>query len=139
MEKWNKDNPLKVFEAFAGYGSQSLALRRVKARINAQFGYSNGLNPDIEGFDFKVVGISRLTLMLSRRTKLYTETVLTMVTSVRLIGRKCRTLICLPIHFHARTFQTPDCRKVCQKAVVQDQDFFGSAGRQLRQRCRSIC
>lgn len=60
MEKWNKDNPLRVFEAFAGYGSQSLALRRVKARINAQFGYSNGLNPDIEGFDFEVVGISEI-------------------------------------------------------------------------------
>lgn len=56
--KYNKQNPLRVFEAFAGYGSQSLALRRVKARINAQYGYSNGLNPDIEGFDFKVVGIS---------------------------------------------------------------------------------
>ena len=58
MEKWNKDNPLRVFEAFAGYGSQSLALRRVKARINAQFGYSNGLNPDIEGFDFFKISVT---------------------------------------------------------------------------------
>ena len=58
MEKWNKDNPLRVFEAFAGYGSQSLALRRVRERSRAQYGYSNGLNPDIEAFDFKVVGIS---------------------------------------------------------------------------------
>lgn len=46
MSKYNKDNPLKVFESFAGYGSQSLALYRVKKRI-----------PD---FDFKVVGISEI-------------------------------------------------------------------------------
>ena len=58
MSKYNKENPLRVFEAFAGYGSQSLALNRVKARDRAKYGYSNGLNPDIEGFDFKVVGVS---------------------------------------------------------------------------------
>ncbi len=28
--KYNKDNPLRVFEAFAGYSSQSLALQRLK-------------------------------------------------------------------------------------------------------------
>lgn len=60
MSKYNKENPLRVFEAFAGYGSQSLALKRVRARSRAQYGYSNGLNPDIEAFDFKVVGISEI-------------------------------------------------------------------------------
>ena len=60
MSKYNKENPLRVFEAFAGYGSQSLALRRVRERSRAQYGYSNGLNPDTEGFDFKVVGISEI-------------------------------------------------------------------------------
>lgn len=42
--KYNKKNPLKVFEAFGGYGSQSLSLRRLKEH------YPN--------FDFKVVGYS---------------------------------------------------------------------------------
>lgn len=41
---YTKENPLRVFEAFGGYGSQSLALRRLK-----------GDNPE---FDFKVVGYS---------------------------------------------------------------------------------
>lgn len=43
---YNRDNPLRVFEAFAGYGSQSLALERLKANY-----------PD---FDFRVVGISEI-------------------------------------------------------------------------------
>ena len=42
--KYNKENPLKVFEAFGGYGSQSLSLCRLKEHY-----------PD---FDFKVVGYS---------------------------------------------------------------------------------
>lgn len=46
MSKYNKENPLRVFEAFAGYGSQRMAFERVKKRI-----------PD---FDFKVVGISEI-------------------------------------------------------------------------------
>ena len=43
MSEWNKDNPLRVFEAFAGYGSQHMAFDRIKRQI--------------PGFDFKVVGI----------------------------------------------------------------------------------
>ena len=46
MNQWNKDNPLRVFEAFAGYGSQHMAFDRIKKRI--------------PGFDFKVVGISEI-------------------------------------------------------------------------------
>lgn len=46
MSKYNKENPLRVFEAFAGYGSQHMAFERVKKRI--------------PGFDFKVVGISEI-------------------------------------------------------------------------------
>jgi DNA (cytosine-5)-methyltransferase 1 len=46
MSKYNKENPLRVFEAFAGYGSQHLAFDRIKKRI--------------PGFDFKVVGISEI-------------------------------------------------------------------------------
>lgn len=42
--KYNKDNPLRVFEAFGGYGSQSLALKRLKR--------------DYPQFDYKVVGYS---------------------------------------------------------------------------------
>ena len=41
---YNKDNPLRVFEAFGGYGSQSLALKRLKR--------------DFPDFDYKVVGYS---------------------------------------------------------------------------------
>lgn len=44
--EYNKDNPLRVFEAFAGYGSQSLALQELKDS-----------NPE---FDFKVVGFSEI-------------------------------------------------------------------------------
>lgn len=44
MIKYNKDNPLRVFEAFAGYGSQALALKRLKE--------------DFPEFDYKIVGWS---------------------------------------------------------------------------------
>ena len=43
---YNQQNPLRVFEAFAGYGSQSLAFKYLKEK-----------HPD---FDFKVVGISEI-------------------------------------------------------------------------------
>ena len=43
---YNKQHPLRVFEAFAGYGSQSLAFKYLKEK-----------HPD---FDFKVVGISEI-------------------------------------------------------------------------------
>ena len=46
MSKYNIQNPLRVFEAFAGYGSQSLAFKYLKEK-----------HPD---FDFKVVGISEI-------------------------------------------------------------------------------
>lgn len=46
MNKYNRQNPLRVFEAFAGYGSQSLAFKYLKEK-----------HPD---FDFKVVGISEI-------------------------------------------------------------------------------
>ena len=46
MNQWNKDNPLRVFEAFAGYGSQHMAFDAIK--------------PEIPDFDFKVVGISEI-------------------------------------------------------------------------------
>ena len=46
MNKYTKENPLRVFEAFAGYGSQHMALERMKEQIS--------------GFDFKVVGISEI-------------------------------------------------------------------------------
>ena len=46
ISKYNKKNPLRVFEAFAGYGSQSLAFKYLKDK-----------HPE---FDFKVVGYSEI-------------------------------------------------------------------------------
>lgn len=46
MEQYNISNPLRVFEAFAGYGSQAMALQRLKEQ-----------NPT---FDYRVVGISEI-------------------------------------------------------------------------------
>lgn len=46
ISKYNKQHPLRVFEAFAGYGSQSLA-----------FKYLQENHPE---FDFKVVGYSEI-------------------------------------------------------------------------------
>ena len=46
MIEYTKENPLRVFESFAGYGSQSMALQRLKDN------YPN--------FDFKVVGFSEI-------------------------------------------------------------------------------
>lgn len=46
MSKYNKENPLRVFEAFAGYGSQHMAFERIKESV--------------PGFDFKVVGVSEI-------------------------------------------------------------------------------
>lgn len=46
MEKYTKERPLRVFEAFAGYGSQHLAFNRIRKQF-----------PE---FDFKVVGISEI-------------------------------------------------------------------------------
>lgn len=48
MEKYNKEHPLRVFEAFAGIGAQSLALERLKHNF-----------PD---FDYKVIGISEVEM-----------------------------------------------------------------------------
>lgn len=47
--KYNHDNPLRVFEAFGGYGSQSLALKRLKQNF-----------PE---FDYKCVGYSDIDKM----------------------------------------------------------------------------
>lgn len=44
--KYNKDNPLTVIELFAGYGSQSIALERLKR--------------DYPDFDYKVLAISEI-------------------------------------------------------------------------------
>lgn len=44
--QYNKDNPLTVIELFAGYGSQSIALERLKRNY-----------PD---FDYKVLAISEI-------------------------------------------------------------------------------
>ena len=46
ISKYNKQHPLRIFEAFAGYGSQSLAFKYLKEK-----------NPE---FDFKVVGYSEI-------------------------------------------------------------------------------
>ena len=46
MSKYTKENPLRVFEAFAGYGSQHMAFERIKKSV--------------PGFDFKVVGIAEI-------------------------------------------------------------------------------
>ena len=43
---YNKQNPLRVFEAFAGYGSRYLAFKYLKEKHH--------------DFDFKVVGISEI-------------------------------------------------------------------------------
>lgn len=45
-EIYTHENPLRVFEAFAGYGSQSLALERLKRQY--------------PGFDYKPVGFSEI-------------------------------------------------------------------------------
>lgn len=46
ISKYNKQHPLRVFEAFAGYGSQSLAFKYLREK-----------HPE---FDFKVVGYSEI-------------------------------------------------------------------------------
>lgn len=46
ISKYNKQHPLRVFEAFAGYGSQSLAFKYLKEK-----------HPE---FDFEVVGFSEI-------------------------------------------------------------------------------
>lgn len=46
ISKYNKQHPIRVFEAFAGYGSQSLAFKYLKDK-----------HPE---FDFKVVGYSEI-------------------------------------------------------------------------------
>lgn len=46
ISKYNKQHPLRVFDAFAGYGSQSLAFKYLKDK-----------HPE---FDFKVVGYSEI-------------------------------------------------------------------------------
>lgn len=46
INKYNNQHPLRVFEAFAGYGSQSLAFKYLKDK-----------HPE---FDFKVISKSKL-------------------------------------------------------------------------------
>ena len=46
MYEYNEINPLRVFESFSGYGSQSLALDRIKRHY--------------PGFDYHIVGIAEI-------------------------------------------------------------------------------
>ena len=59
ISKYNKQHPLRVFEAFAGYGSQSLAFKYLKDK-----------HPE---FDFKVVGYSEIEPQPSKPTDSCTE------------------------------------------------------------------
>lgn len=54
ISKYNKQHPLRVFEAFAGYGSQSLAFKYLKEK-----------HPE---FDFKVVGFSEIEFLPCKHT-----------------------------------------------------------------------
>lgn len=50
--EFTTNRPLRVFEAFAGYGSQSMALARLKR--------------DFPGFDYEVIGISEISKLAIR-------------------------------------------------------------------------
>lgn len=132
---------ITVFEAFAGYGSQSMALERLKQDI---------------GLDYTVVGISEIDAtaikayyaardaeLLSRcRTVGDVETAIRggtslhrnlstdtriMATSAKSTGRMCRISICSHTASHAPTSAMPACRKDLPRALAQGHRFYGSA------------
>lgn len=132
---------ITVFEAFAGYGSQSMALERLKQDI---------------GLDYTVVGISEIDAtaikayyaardaeLLSRcRTVGDVETAIRggtslhrnlstdtriMATSAKSTGRMCRISICSHTAFLVPTSAMPAYRKDSPRGLAQGHRFFGSA------------
>lgn len=133
---------ITVFEAFAGYGSQSMALERLKQDI---------------GLDYTVVGISEIDAtaikayyaardaeLLSRcrtvgdvetairgggtslRRNLPTATRI-MATSAKSTGRMCRISICSHTASLVPTSAMPVCRKDSPRGLAQGLRFYGSA------------
>ncbi len=132
---------ITVFEAFAGYGSQSMALERLKQDI---------------GLDYTVVGISEIDAtaikayyaardaeLLSRcrtvgdvdtvirggtslRRNLSTATRI-MATSAKSTGQMCRISTCSHTVSHAPTSAMPACRKDSPRGLAQGHRFYGSA------------
>lgn len=79
---------LRVFEAFAGYGSQALALERLREHF--------------PNFDFEVVGISEIDkYAIQAYNALHGDTPNFGDISNIDWGGKCRTLTYLPTHFLA--------------------------------------
>lgn len=132
---------ITVFEAFAGYGSQSMALERLKQDI---------------GLDYTVVGISEIDAtaikayyaardaeLLSRcRTVGDVETAIrggtslrrnlstatrTMATSAKSTGRMCRISICSHTASLVPTSAMPVYRKDSPRGLAQGHRFYGSA------------
>lgn len=91
---------IKVFEAFAGYGSQMMALRRLSKH-----------SPNLQ---FELVGWSEIDYYAIQAHNAVWEDDRDRitVTSARLIGAKCLTLTYSLTHFLAKASATPAYRKV---------------------------
>lgn len=129
---------IKVFEAFAGYGSQSMALDLLKEDI---------------GLDYEVVGISEIdpiaikAYYAARDPRLDAtgeelETVIrggtshpqnlcantrTLAIYPKSTGRTPRISISLHTVSPVRTSAMPDCKKVLPRGLAQGHPFYGSA------------
>ena len=143
---------ITVFEAFAGYGSQSMALERLKQDI---------------GLDYTVVGISEIdtnavkAYYAARDAELLMRCCLddnatenrgggtnlransstvfqTLETSAKSTGRMCRTSICSHTAFPAPTSVQPVCRKDLQRGLEQGHRCCGSVQELSKSSVRNI-
>lgn len=94
---------IRIFEAFAGYGSQSMAMQRLKEDF---------------GLDYEIVGISEIDKYAIQAYNAVHPGVHNYGASARLIGTKSPISTCSPILSPAPTSAVPDSKRDWRKAVV---------------------
>ena len=123
MEKYNKEHPLRVFEAFAGIGAQSLALERLKHNF-----------PD---FDYKVIGISEVEMNAIAAYRAIHGDIPNYGDISAINWGPFLILTCLHIHSHVRAFPRRVSKPVLKRVLERGRRFYGSAGRPSRSNVRS--
>lgn len=115
--EYTKEHPLRVFEAFAGIGAQSLALERLKH--------------DFPDFDYKVIGISDMEMnALAAYRALHGDIPNYGDISAINWGGKFLILTCLPIHFHVKASRRRASKLASKRVLGRGRRSYGSAEKQ---------
>ena len=118
---------IRVFEAFAGYGSQALALKRLEAAY-----------PDKVHFEF--VGISEIEPNAIKAYRaLHGEDVPNFGDITKINWGGYLTFSCLRIVFRVPIFPRPDCKGASMRAAAHVLPYFGNVNVLLSRNSLSTC